>query len=65
MHVTTLDFLTLTALAPFWMWNDASLRKWGPRDALLPVLSVLPVVGPALYLLLRPRTGGASADQQL
>jgi hypothetical protein len=55
VHVTTLDFLTLTCLAPFWMYNDAQLRQWGPRDTLLPVLSVIPVVGPALYLLLRPR----------
>lgn len=26
------------------------------RDKFLPVLSLLPVVGPALYLLLRPKT---------
>lgn len=53
--MTSIDFLTLTALAPFWMWNDAALRKWEPRDKVLPLLSVLPVVGPALYLCLRPR----------
>ena len=55
VHVTTLDFLTLTTLAPFWMENDAELRKWEDREKLLPVLSVLPVVGPALYLCLRPQ----------
>ena len=27
------------------------------RDKLLPILSILPVVGPAVYLLLRPKTG--------
>ena len=26
------------------------------RDKVLPILSVLPVVGPAIYLLLRPKT---------
>jgi len=56
VHVTTIDFLCLTAFAPFWMRNDAELRKWEPRDQLLPVLSVLPALGPAIYLLLRPKT---------
>ncbi len=54
--MTTLDFLTLTTLVPFWMSNDAEARKWEQRDQLLPLLSVLPVVGPALYLVLRPKT---------
>jgi hypothetical protein len=53
--VTTVDFLTLTTLAPFWMSNDASARKWDKRDQLVPVLSVLPVLGPLIYLVLRPR----------
>jgi hypothetical protein len=55
VHVTTLDFLTLTTLAPFWMDNDAQLRNWEGRDKLLPILSFIPVVGPALYLCLRPK----------
>ncbi|KAG2423688.1 hypothetical protein HXX76_015078 [Chlamydomonas incerta] len=55
VHVTTVDFATLTALAPFWMENDAAGRKWEQRGTLLPVLSFLPVVGPAIYLLLRPK----------
>lgn len=56
IHATSIDFATLTALAPFWMYNDAAARNWEPRDKVLPFLSVLPVVGPALYLLLRPKT---------
>ena len=55
INVMSLDFLTLTALAPFWMSNDAALRKWDKRDSLLPLLSVLPVFGPVIYLCLRPR----------
>lgn len=55
VHVTTVDFLTLSTLAPFWMENDASLRQWDGRDKLLPVLSFIPVIGPALYLCLRPK----------
>lgn len=31
VHITTLDFMLLTAFAPFWMWNDAQLRNWEPR----------------------------------
>ena len=27
-HVMSLDFLVLTLMAPFWILNDAELRKW-------------------------------------
>ncbi|KAG2487273.1 hypothetical protein HYH03_014114 [Edaphochlamys debaryana] len=55
VHVTTIDFATLTLLAPFWMELDASGRNWSQRGSLLTVLSFLPVVGPCIYLLLRPK----------
>ena len=57
VHVTTLDFCTLTALCPFWLANDATARNWRYRDAGVPLLSLLPVLGPAIYLVLRPRAG--------
>eukprot|EP00877_Chromochloris_zofingiensis_P013454 jgi/Chrzof1/8362/Cz03g07180.t1 len=56
VHATSIDFALFTALAPFWMSNDAEGRGWGPRQSLVPLLSLLPVVGPALYLVLRPKT---------
>ncbi len=31
VHVTTLDFALCTALAPFWMDNDATARNWDKR----------------------------------
>lgn len=40
---------------PCRMYNDAQLRKWEPRDKVLPVLSLLPLLGPAIYLCLRPK----------
>ncbi|GLC40154.1 hypothetical protein PLESTB_000791900 [Pleodorina starrii] len=55
VHVSSVDFATLTALAPFWMDNDATGRNWDKRSQLLPILSVLPVIGPCIYLLLRPK----------
>lgn len=55
VHTTTLDFLTLTSLAPFWMANDAELRNWEGRRQVLPLLSVVPVLGPLIYLCLRPK----------
>lgn len=55
-QVTTLDFLTLTALAPFWMSNDAKLRGWEEREKIIPILSLMPVLGPAIYLVLRPKS---------
>jgi hypothetical protein len=54
VHTTTLDFLTLTTLAPFWMYNDAQLRRW-KNKGLLPLLCALPVIGPCMYLVLRPK----------
>ncbi|KXZ48343.1 hypothetical protein GPECTOR_28g750 [Gonium pectorale] len=55
VHVTSIDFATLTALAPFWMDNDATGRNWDKRSQLLPILSFLPVIGPCIYLLMRPK----------
>lgn len=31
VHVTSLDFVFLTLLAPFWVLNDASKRQWSER----------------------------------
>lgn len=57
VHVSTIDLMILAALTPFWMSNDAQLRGWKDRDTLIPILSFLPVLGPALYLVLRPKAG--------
>lgn len=55
VHVTSLDFLMCTGFSSFWMYNDAQLRNWGPRDIAVPILGLLPVIGPATYLVLRPK----------
>merc|ERR1711937_250025 len=60
-HVVTLDFLVLTLLAPFWVFNDAEMRKWNRGDTLLSILSFLPLYGPAIYLLLRPKLPKSSS----
>ncbi|CAL5224193.1 g6835 [Coccomyxa viridis] len=54
VHVTSLDFTALTLFSPFWMWNDADKRQWEGRQ-LLPILSCIPFLGPAIYLALRPK----------
>lgn len=59
MHVTCVDFVTLSLCAPFWVYNDAERR--GVRSPLLPALAALPLLGPALYLNLRPRYGRDTA----
>ncbi len=54
VHVTTLDFLTLSLAAPFWVWNDAAVRKYeGPLPALL--FALTPLLGPVAWLSVRPR----------
>eukprot|EP00873_Tetraselmis_striata_P034957 jgi/Tetstr1/455221/TSEL_042069.t1 len=58
VHVATLDFLVLTFATPFWMYNDATARGF-KQQGLLPLLIALPGVGPAIYLLLRPRSSAS------
>jgi hypothetical protein len=53
IHITSVDFLTLTLLAPFWVFNDAEARRWD--SPLLPLLACVPLLGPVIYLNLRPR----------
>ncbi|KNA25060.1 hypothetical protein SOVF_010090 isoform B [Spinacia oleracea] len=54
VHVTSLDFSLLSAFAPFWVYNDMTARKCYDKTAWLVPLSIIPLLGPALYLLLRP-----------
>ncbi|KAD3066635.1 hypothetical protein E3N88_34515 [Mikania micrantha] len=54
IHVTSIDFTLLSSFAPFWVYNDMSARKWTDKGFWLLPLSVVPFLGPALYVLLRP-----------
>jgi hypothetical protein len=54
IHVTSLDFCLLSAFAPFWVYNDMTTRKWFDKGSWLLPVSVIPFLGPSLYLLLRP-----------
>lgn len=54
-HATSVDFLICTFTLPFFMYRDATIRGWDKRDQLVPILGALPVVGPAIYCLLRPK----------
>ncbi|KAL1192030.1 hypothetical protein V5N11_025807 [Cardamine amara subsp. amara] len=54
IHVTSLDFCLLSAFAPFWVYNDMTTRKWFDKGSWLLPVSVVPFLGPSLYLLLRP-----------
>ncbi|GMH12560.1 hypothetical protein Nepgr_014401 [Nepenthes gracilis] len=54
VHVTCLDFSLLSAFAPFWVYNDMTSRKCYEKYSWLLPLSVIPFLGPATYLLLRP-----------
>ncbi|KAF9624038.1 hypothetical protein IFM89_007736 [Coptis chinensis] len=54
IHVTFLDFTLLSTFAPFWVYNDMTARKWTNKGSWILPLTVIPFLGPALYLLLRP-----------
>lgn len=54
IHVMSIDFLTFSTLAPFWVYNDMATRRWLDQGSWLLPLSLVPYFGPALYLVLRP-----------
>lgn len=58
IHVTCIDYILLSAFAPFWVYNDMTARKWSDKGSWLLPLSLIPFVGPALYTLLRPSLSG-------
>ncbi|MEM9976497.1 MAG: DUF2834 domain-containing protein [Cyanobacteria bacterium P01_D01_bin.2] len=57
IHVMSLDFCMLTLLTPRLLWDDMARRGVASSWRLL---SLVPLLGPALYLALRP----AGADNQ-
>ncbi|MEA5462443.1 DUF2834 domain-containing protein [Leptothoe sp. PORK10 BA2] len=56
IHVMSLDFCLLTLLTPSLLWDDMARRQASP---LWRGVSLLPLLGPAIYLALRP-TGAAA-----
>lgn len=54
IHVMSIDFLVLCSLAPFWVYNDMATRRWLDKGFWLLPVSLVPYLGPALYLVLRP-----------
>eukprot|EP00249_Psilotum_nudum_P012188 c23631_g1_i1 orf=286-1464(+) len=53
IHVMCLDFLALSSLAPFWVYNDATVRQRSGMSNWLIFLAMIPYLGPAFYLILR------------
>ncbi|KAL6842450.1 hypothetical protein ACP4OV_027685 [Aristida adscensionis] len=53
IHATGIDFTLLSTFAPFWVYNDMTARRW-KKGSWLVSLALIPLVGPSLYLLLRP-----------
>ncbi|KAL2327177.1 hypothetical protein Fmac_020604 [Flemingia macrophylla] len=54
IHIMSLDFIILSTFAPFWVYNDMTARKWFDKGSWLLPISLIPFLGPGLYLLLRP-----------
>ncbi|KAF7083737.1 hypothetical protein CFC21_087496 [Triticum aestivum] len=52
IHVTCIDFTLLSTFSPFWVYNDMTSRRW--KNSWVLPLAVVPLLGPSLYLLLRP-----------
>ncbi|KAM7264585.1 hypothetical protein ACFE04_002268 [Oxalis oulophora] len=63
IHATCLDFTLLSAFAPFCVYNDMTARKWYDKGSWLLPVSLVPVLGPALYLVLRPSLSDLPASQ--
>ncbi|KAK7273457.1 hypothetical protein RIF29_14507 [Crotalaria pallida] len=54
IHIMSIDFTLLSTFAPFWVYNDMTARKWFDKGSWLLPISLIPFLGPGLYLLLRP-----------
>ncbi|GAV68450.1 hypothetical protein CFOL_v3_11953 [Cephalotus follicularis] len=54
IHIMSIDFTLLSTFAPFWVYNDMTARKWYDKGSWFLPLSLVPFLGPALYLVLRP-----------
>ncbi|XP_017697113.2 uncharacterized protein LOC103702387 isoform X2 [Phoenix dactylifera] len=54
IHITCIDFTLLSAFAPFWVYNDMTARRWINQGSWLLPVACIPILGPSLYLLLRP-----------
>ncbi|KAL2458303.1 uncharacterized protein Fot_55780 [Forsythia ovata] len=63
IHLTSIDFSLLSAFAPFWVYNDMTARKWEGKGYWLLPLSLIPFLGPSLYLLLRPSLSAAPVSR--
>lgn len=64
IHVMSIDFLTLSTLAPFWVYNDMATRRWLDKGSWLLPLTLVPYIGPALYLVLRPPLPLSMVDEE-
>nr|XP_043621976.1 uncharacterized protein LOC122593615 [Erigeron canadensis] len=65
IHATSIDFALLSTFAPFWVYNDMTARKWSDKGFWLLPLSVVPFLGPAIYLLLRPSLSAVAVTSSL
>ncbi|XP_061364538.1 uncharacterized protein LOC133307966 isoform X2 [Gastrolobium bilobum] len=63
IHITSIDFTILSTFAPFWVYNDMTARKWFDKGSWLLPLSLIPFLGPGLYLLLRPSLSTMAISQ--
>lgn len=55
IHVSTIDFVLLSAVAPFWVFHDASVRLLSEDKGWIRFLAFVPLIGPLTYLILRPK----------
>ncbi|CAJ1947658.1 unnamed protein product [Sphenostylis stenocarpa] len=63
IHITSIDFIILSTFAPFWVYNDMTARKWFDKGSWLLPISLIPFLGPGLYLLLRPSLSTVAISQ--
>ncbi|XP_057955313.1 uncharacterized protein LOC131149157 isoform X3 [Malania oleifera] len=63
IHVSCIDFVLFSSFAPFWVFNDMAARKWDHKGYWLVPLSLVPFMGPALYLVLRPSLSAMPLSQ--
>ncbi|XP_027343264.1 uncharacterized protein LOC113855831 [Abrus precatorius] len=63
IHIMSIDFIIFSTFAPFWIYNDMTARKWFDKGSWLLPISLIPFLGPGLYLFLRPSLSTVAISQ--
>ena len=63
VHVMSLDFVMLCLLFPALLGDDMARRGWQNQSAIFWSVALLPLIGPLVYLIVRPSLQPTNSDR--